>query len=99
MITVALSPHAVACEGHSGYAESGADIVCAAVTSAMRLVAALLDYTLGLAPEIEMDERRAFLRISSAREEAEPVFSAFGALMREYESEYPEFVRVLRAAD
>ena len=27
-------------QGHSGYAEAGADIVCAAVTSAVRLVGA-----------------------------------------------------------
>ncbi len=97
MVTVRLDAHSVSCEGHSGYAESGADIVCAAVTSAIRLVAALLDDTLGLSPAIEVDERRALIRISSAREEALPVFRAFAALMREYQAEYPEFVRVLES--
>ena len=35
--------------GHSGYAEAGADIVCAAVTSAIRLVEATVNDVLGLA--------------------------------------------------
>ncbi|MFR8292509.1 MAG: ribosomal-processing cysteine protease Prp [Dysosmobacter welbionis] len=34
--------------GHSGYAEAGADIVCAAVTSAIRLVEATVNDVLGL---------------------------------------------------
>ena len=35
--------------GHSGYAEAGCDIVCAAVTSAVRLVDATVNDVLGLA--------------------------------------------------
>ena len=35
--------------GHSGYAEEGEDIVCAAITSAIRLVEATVNDVLGLA--------------------------------------------------
>ena len=94
MVTVRISADSVSCEGHSGYAPSGADIVCAAVTSAMRYLAALLDDTLALAPDIEIDESRAYLRIASDRPEARPAFQAFALLMREYQAEYPEFVQV-----
>ena len=34
-------------KGHSGYAEAGSDIVCAAVTSAVRLVECSLNDVLG----------------------------------------------------
>ena len=98
MITVRISADAVSCEGHSGYSEAGSDIVCAAVTSAMRYLAALLDDTLALAPDIEVDDSRARIRIASDRPEARPAFQAFASLMREYQAEYPEFVQV-RSSD
>ncbi len=94
MVTVRISAHAVSCEGHSGYGEAGTDIVCAAVTSAMRYLAALLDDTLSLAPDIEVDDARAMIRIASDRPEAVPAFRAFALLMREYQAEYPEFIQV-----
>ena len=34
--------------GHSGYAEEGEDIVCAAVTSTVRLIACVLNDVMGL---------------------------------------------------
>lgn len=94
MITVRISAGAVSCEGHSGYAPAGSDIVCAAVTSAMRYLAALLDDTLSLSPEIDIDDARAYLRIACAKPEAMPAFRAFALLMREYAAEYPKFLRV-----
>ena len=43
--------------GHSGYAEEGEDIVCAAITSAIRLVEATVNDVLGLAASVHVDER------------------------------------------
>ena len=93
MITIRTAPHEISCEGHSGYAEAGADIVCAAVTSAMRFASAQLD-VLGVTPAVEIDERRAYIRIASDKPEASSVFRAFALLMREFEAEYPEFICV-----
>ena len=45
--------------GHSGYAEAGADIVCAAVTSAVRLVEATVNDVLGLAASVKIREQDA----------------------------------------
>ena len=36
------------CKGHSGYAEAGSDIVCAAITSAIRMTECALNDVLGL---------------------------------------------------
>ena len=41
-------------KGHSGYAEAGADIVCAAVTSAVRLVECALNDVLGLEASVKV---------------------------------------------
>ena len=45
--------------GHSGYAEEGTDIVCAAVTSAVRLVEATVNDVLGLAASVKVREKDA----------------------------------------
>ncbi len=44
-------------KGHSGYAEAGADIVCAAITSAIRLVEATVNDVLGLAASVKVREQ------------------------------------------
>ena len=43
--------------GHTGYAEAGSDIVCAAVTSAVRLVESTVNDVLGLAASVKVHER------------------------------------------
>ena len=42
--------------GHSGYAEEGSDIVCAGITSAIRLVDATINSVLGLAASVKVRE-------------------------------------------
>ena len=49
--------------GHSGYAEAGADIVCAAVTSAIRLVEATVNDVLGLAASVKVREQDASISL------------------------------------
>ncbi|MEI3383901.1 MAG: ribosomal-processing cysteine protease Prp [Dysosmobacter sp.] len=43
-------------QGHSGYAEAGADIVCAAITSAVRLVETTVNDVLGSAASVKVAE-------------------------------------------
>ena len=45
--------------GHSGYAEEGGDIVCAAVTSAVRLTECAVNDVLGLAASVKVRGRGA----------------------------------------
>ena len=50
-------------QGHSGYAEAGADIVCAAITSAVRLVETTVNDVLGLAASVKVRESDAFISL------------------------------------
>jgi len=50
-------------QGHSGYADEGEDIVCAAITSAIRLVEATLNDVLGLAASVKIREEDTFISI------------------------------------
>ena len=49
--------------GHSGYAEAGADIVCAAVTSAVRLVECAVNDVLGLEASVKVKEQDASISL------------------------------------
>ncbi len=50
-------------EGHSGFAEQGNDIVCAAVSSAAYMTVNTITDILNLEPEIEFRESDGFLAI------------------------------------
>ncbi len=76
--------------GHAGYAPAGQDIVCAAVSSAVRLTEGLLrsmnaDYSAEIDRETNSVEIRTCERT---------VLDAFARLMRELSEEYPEYIQV-----
>mgnify|MGYP005812375743 FL=1 len=49
--------------GHSGYAQEGEDIVCAAVTSAVRLVECAVNDVLGLEASVKVKEKDASISL------------------------------------
>ena len=51
------------CRGHSGYAEAGADIVCAAVTSAVRLTECAVNDVLGLEASVKVKPEKALISL------------------------------------
>ena len=76
--------------GHAGFAPAGQDIVCAAVSCAVRLTERILasmraDYT------AEVDTERNLVTVT-AREGT--VLDGFARLMRELSEEYPEYIQV-----
>ena len=88
--------------GHSGYAEAGADIVCAAVTSAIRLVEATVNDVLGLAASVKVRERDASISLSLPGGLDEITESTCQSLMTglmvyftQLHDEYPDNIEVL----
>ncbi len=86
--------------GHSGYAEAGADIVCAAVTSAIRLTECILSDVLGenIRTRVREDEARITLTLPATCEEEDTVQTVLTGLMltlSELRDEYPEYIEVL----
>ena len=76
--------------GHSGFAPAGQDIVCAAVSCAVRLSERILsemraDYT----AEIDREKNAVEIR---TREKS--VLEGFARLMHELSEEYPEYIQV-----
>ena len=50
-------------QGHSGYAPEGRDIVCAAVTSAVRLAECAVNDVLGLEAAVKVRQKDAYLSL------------------------------------
>ena len=50
-------------QGHSGYGEQGEDIVCAAVTSAVRLVEATVNDVMGLCASVKVNQETAAISL------------------------------------
>ena len=90
------------CQGHSGYADSGADIVCSAVTSVIRYVEAVVNDALGLAASVRVREGDApsiaFRLPGGLSPELEEATQAMMAGLMIYfsqlHSEYPDSVEV-----
>lgn len=49
--------------GHSGYAAAGEDIVCAAVTSTIRLVECVLNDVMGISAAVKVNEKTAAISL------------------------------------
>ena len=57
-------PISVCARGHSGYADSGSDIVCAAISVLMQTLHIGLVDVLGLKPHVLVDAPKAFIKLT-----------------------------------
>ena len=89
-------------KGHSGYAEAGEDIVCAAVTSAVRLVETTVNDVLGLAASVKVREQDASisLRLPGGLDEVtestcQSLMTGLMVYFAQLHDEYPDNIEVL----
>ena len=90
--------------GHSGYAEEGADIVCAAVTSAVRLVECNLNDVMGLSAAVKIREQDASVALrlpsglpAAAESTAQSLLTGLMVYLTTLRDEYPAHIEVLEA--
>ena len=90
--------------GHSGYAEAGADIVCAAVTSAVRLAETTVNDVLGLAASVNVREQEALIAFRlpgglspSAEETCQALLAGLMVYLAQLHDEYPAYLEVMEA--
>ena len=89
-------------QGHSGYAEAGEDIVCAGITSAIRLVDATINDVLGLAASVKVKENEALISLRlpgglapTAESTCQALLTGLMVYFAELHDEYPENIEVL----
>jgi len=87
---------------HSGLADAGEDILCAAVTSAVRLTECAVNDVLGLGAAVKVDEQRASVSLKLPRNlegEADSVcqtlLTALMVYLVQLQEEYPENIIVM----
>ena len=90
------------CKGHSGSAEAGSDIVCAAVTSAIRLVEATVNDVLGLAASVKVREKDASISLRlpggldpTAESTCQSLLTGLMVYFAQLHDEYPDNIEVL----
>ena len=87
------------CQGHSGYAESGADIVCAAVSALSQTAVNALEAVAGVEPEVIV--RSGFLSArlpkglrAKQRYAAEIILRSVRQGLEDIAKAYPDLVKV-----
>ena len=88
--------------GHSGYAPEGEDIVCAAVTSAVRMTECTINDVLGLEASVKVREKDASITLKLPATLGQTNESTCQALLTglmvhfvQLAEEYPEFISVM----
>ena len=91
-------------QGHSGWGEEGSDIVCAAVTSAIRLVESTVNDVMGLCASVKVREKDATISfrlpggLASETEFAcQNLLTGLMVYLAELHDEYPENIEVMEA--
>ena len=86
--------------GHSGYAEEGSDIVCAAVSSAVQFAECTINDVLGNHANVKMnqDEPRVTITLPAACDDedaVQAVLTGFMLTMCSLRDDYPDYIEVL----
>ena len=86
--------------GHSGYAEAGADVICAAVTAIVRYAEATLNDILGVGAKTRVDAEKALvtLTLPASCEDEDTVQAILDGMMLTLVSlrdENPDYIEVM----
>ena len=83
------------CRGHSGYAESGSDIICAAVSILASTCVNALETVAGVIPEAEAKD--GLMRMSlpqNAGYDAQVILRAMEQGLRDVAESYPQYLQL-----
>ncbi len=86
--------------GHSGYAESGSDIVCAAISAVVAMTEATVNDVCGAKAKVRVKEQdaRITLTLPTACDEEESVQAILAGMLLylcNLRDEYPDYIEVL----
>ena len=89
-------------QGDSGWGESGEDIVCAAITSAVRLVEATVNDVMGLCAAVKVREADASISLrlpgglaNTAESTCQNLLTGLMVYLAQLHDEYPDNIEVM----
>ncbi len=90
--------------GHSGWDEEGSDIVCAAITSAIRLVESTVNDVMGLCASVKVNEQNGSISFRlpgglapTAESTCQNLLTGLMVYLAELHGEYPDNIEVMEA--
>ena len=86
--------------GHSGYAESGADIICAAISAVVTMAEATINEVCGAKAKVRVksEDARVTLTLPTSCDEEESVQAVLAGMMLtlcSMRDDYPDYIEVL----
>ena len=86
--------------GHSGYAEAGSDIVCAAISAVVTMAEATINDVLGAKAKVRVknDDARVTLTLPASCDEEDAVQAVLAGMMLtlcSMRDDYPDYIEVL----
>ncbi len=86
--------------GHSGYAEAGSDIVCAAISAAVTMAEATINDVCGAKAKVRVkdEDARVTLTLPASCDEEETVQAVLAGMLLtlcSLRDEYPDYIEVL----
>ena len=86
--------------GHSGYAEAGSDIVCAAISAVVTMAEATINDVCGAKAKVRVkdEQARISLTLPTSCDEEETVQAVLAGMMvtlLSLQEDYPDFIEVL----
>ena len=86
--------------GHSGYAESGADIICAAISAVVTMAEATINEVCGAKAKVRVkdEDARITLMLPASCDEEESVQAVLAGMMLtlcSMRDDYPDYIEVL----
>ena len=86
--------------GHSGYAEAGSDIVCAAISAVVTMAETTINDVLGAKAKVRVkdEQARISLTLPASCDEEETVQAVLAGMMVtliNLQEQYPDFIEVL----
>lgn len=92
MTTIIINKNYIEVKGHSGYASSGSDIVCAAIST---LVESTYNYLSNLEYNVDLEERDGYFKIiflGKLSEVQEKIVSVFTSMVENLIKQYPDYL-------
>lgn len=81
--------------GHAGYAESGQDVVCAGVSTAVQMTANMLTEIFKIPAEISVEDNRIGIRLpDDLPHEGVKIMEGFELQIQLLKEEFPRFIQI-----
>lgn len=86
----------ISIKGHSGYADSGSDIVCSAISGAAEVTIRMLEHTDGVTFDIDETKASIIIEVAQPNKYSNDCLDALIGFLNDLSLDYEKFVKIYR---